>query len=148
QPALTSCVRRLEEHFGAKLVEPEGRGIKLTEAGHTLARWATRMLASEADALRELGSLGRGVAGEVRLGLIPSVAYLLLPDLCRQVAHDFPDVHIATTIGVGDQLIAHLESGQLNMVVLTHRHTPDFLSACELGHDHIVVVGAESHPVG
>src|SRR3546814_5938788 len=83
QPALTSCVRRLEEHFRAKLTEPEGRGIKLTEAGKTLARWATRILANEADALRELGNLGPGTAGEVRLGIIPSEAYLLLPEIGR-----------------------------------------------------------------
>src|SRR3546814_20298937 len=93
----------------------------LFRSGNTLARWATRMLANEADALRELGNLGQGTAGEVRLGIIPSAAYMLLPGLCRQISQDLPDVKLATTIGVGDELIPQLESGQLNIVVLTTR---------------------------
>src|SRR3546814_2799329 len=68
----------------------------LFRAGNTLARWATRMLANEADALRELGNLGQGTAGEVRLGIIPSAAYMLLPGLCRQISQDLPDVKLAT----------------------------------------------------
>lgn len=147
QPALTSCVRRLEAHFRVKLIEPEGRGIKLTEAGHALMRWAQRMLANEFDAFRELEELGAGTAGEVRLGIIPAASYLLLPGLCRQVARDMPGVKLATTIETGDKLIALLESGQLNMVVLTQRHMADSVQACGLGHDHIVVVGSESHPI-
>src|SRR3546814_16553005 len=72
---------------------------------------------------------------------------MLLPGLCRQISQDLPDVKLATTIGVGDELIPQLESGQLNIVVLTTRQMADTLSVSGLGHDHIVVVGAESHPV-
>jgi len=36
QPALTSCVRRLEEACGATLFERTGRGIRLTSAGKAL----------------------------------------------------------------------------------------------------------------
>ena len=38
QPALTNCIRRLEESFGAPLFEKAGRGIRLTPAGQVLRR--------------------------------------------------------------------------------------------------------------
>ncbi|MFY9513411.1 MAG: LysR family transcriptional regulator, partial [Rubrivivax sp.] len=40
QPALSSCLRRLEEECGAPLFEKAGRGIRLTAAGKVLQRWA------------------------------------------------------------------------------------------------------------
>jgi molybdenum-dependent DNA-binding transcriptional regulator ModE len=40
QPALTGCVRRLEEALGTALFERVGRGIRLTAAGEALARRA------------------------------------------------------------------------------------------------------------
>ena len=43
QPALTGCIRRLEEECGAPLFEKAGRGIRLTAAGRVLLKWAQRM---------------------------------------------------------------------------------------------------------
>ena len=43
QPALTSSIRRLESDCGAALFEKSGRGIRLTEAGKVLLKWAQRM---------------------------------------------------------------------------------------------------------
>ena len=43
QPALTSCVRRLEAAFGTPLFERVGRGIRLTPAGALLLARAQRL---------------------------------------------------------------------------------------------------------
>src|SRR6185295_10732812 len=43
QPALTRCVRRLEEAFGTELFERVGRGIRLTQAGEELLSRARRL---------------------------------------------------------------------------------------------------------
>src|SRR5678815_1628178 len=43
QPALTRCVRRLEESFGTELFERVGRGIRLTSAGDALLTRARRL---------------------------------------------------------------------------------------------------------
>ena len=44
QPAVSLQVRQLEEVVGAPLLRRQGRGIELTDAGATLARYARRIL--------------------------------------------------------------------------------------------------------
>jgi len=61
QPALTSCVKRLEEACGAALFEKTGRGITLTTAGHALLKWAQRTRFDVESARREIGDIGRGL---------------------------------------------------------------------------------------
>ncbi|OYU74006.1 MAG: LysR family transcriptional regulator, partial [Burkholderiales bacterium PBB5] len=55
QPALTSCVRRLEQACGTPLLEKSGRGVRLTPAGKVLHKWAQRMRFDVEDAQREIG---------------------------------------------------------------------------------------------
>src|SRR5688572_18995229 len=85
QPALTSCVRRLEEACGAPLFEKSGRGIRLTPAGRILQKWAQRMRFDVEDAKREIGDIGRGLSGHVRIGVVPTAAEFLLPAVTRQL---------------------------------------------------------------
>lgn len=58
QPALTNCVRRLEDECGAILLEKAGRGVRLTAAGHVLWKWAQRARVDAESACREIGNIG------------------------------------------------------------------------------------------
>jgi len=44
QPAVSSVVARLQEELGVRLVERDGRGMRLTPAGRVLATYAQRLL--------------------------------------------------------------------------------------------------------
>jgi DNA-binding transcriptional LysR family regulator len=85
QPALTSSVRRLEAACGAPLLERAGRGIRLTPAGKVLLKWAQRMRFDVEDARREIGDIGRGLSGHVRIGIVPTAAQFILPAAARQL---------------------------------------------------------------
>ena len=147
QPALTSSIRRLEADCGAALFEKVGRGIRLTEAGKVLQRWAQRMRFDVEDARRELSALGAGLAGHVRLGIVPTAAQFLLPPVARQLLEEAPGVTLHTAVGLVDTLRPRLRAGELDMVVGTE-------SAAEPGHvsevlaeDMIVVAASEHHAV-
>ena len=83
QPALTSCVRRLEEDCGAALFEKAGRGIRLTAAGSVLLKWAQRMRFDVEDAKLEIAGIAKGLAGHVRIGIVPTAAQFVLPAVAR-----------------------------------------------------------------
>ncbi len=63
QPALTSCVRRLEAAFGTPLFERVGRGIRLTPAGALLLARAQRLRLAADETAREMEEVARGVTG-------------------------------------------------------------------------------------
>ena len=60
QPALTSCIRRLERIVGTPLLERVGRGIRLTAAGEALARRARSLRVAADDTVREIEEVGAG----------------------------------------------------------------------------------------
>src|SRR5690349_5614309 len=94
QPALTGCVRRLEESLGTALFERVGRGIRLTAAGEALLFRARSLRVASEDAVREIGDLGRGLAGMIRVGAVPTVARFLLPPVTRELLKEAPGVTI------------------------------------------------------
>src|SRR6218665_2521460 len=58
QPALTSCIRRLEADCGAPLFERSGRGIRVSPAGKVLLKWAQRLRFDVEDAQQEMKAIG------------------------------------------------------------------------------------------
>ena len=68
-PAVTQQLRKLERETGTRLVEPDGRGIRLTAAGHILAGHAKAATVAVSDAERDLATLHDDAAGPQDRGL-------------------------------------------------------------------------------
>jgi len=145
QPALTSSIRRLEEACGAPLFERAGRGIRLTPAGTVLLKWARQMRFDLDDARREIAAIGTGLAGHVRIGIVPTAAQFLLPAAARQLLKEAPDVTLRTVVGLLDALRPQLRQGELDILVATETHAePGFVSKL-LAEDAIVVAASAGH---
>jgi DNA-binding transcriptional LysR family regulator len=147
QPALTSSVRRLEADCGAALFEKAGRGIRLTEAGKVLLKWAQRMRFDVEDAKRELQSMGAGLTGHVRIGIVPTAAQFLLPAVARQLLQEAPDVTLRTVVGLIDTLKPLLRAGELDLMVGTESAAEPGWVSKALSEDMIVVAAGDKHPV-
>jgi DNA-binding transcriptional LysR family regulator len=83
--AVSQQLRTAQREFGVGLVEPQGRGVRLTEAGRLLAgagRDVARVLAEVQARFDEF----RGEpAGLVRVAALPSAATLLLPGVLAEL---------------------------------------------------------------
>src|SRR5690349_14360711 len=119
QPALTGCVRRLEQALGTALFERVGRGIRLTAAGRALSVRARSLRISTEEAMREIGDLGSGIAGHVRVGVLPTLARFLLPEAVHLFLAEAPEVTIKAQVAQNDVLGAQLAAGALDLVVPT-----------------------------
>jgi len=147
QPALTSCVRRLEEDCGALLFEKTGRGIRLTAAGKALLKWAQRTRTDVESARREIGEIGQGLAGNIRVGIVPTAAQFLLPPAARQLVADAPAVTMQITVALVDALHPLLRAGDLDLVVGSEAATEQGLVSKLLAEDQIVVAASATHEV-
>ncbi|MEK8052808.1 LysR family transcriptional regulator [Ideonella sp. DXS22W] len=147
QPALTSSIRRLEADCGAALFEKAGRGIRLTDAGRVLLKWAQRMRFDVEDAKRELAAIGTGLTGHVRLGIVPTAAQFILPPVARQLLQEAPGVTLHTAVGLIDTLRPRLRAGELDLVVGTAGAAEPGQVSKVLAEDMIVVAASEHHAV-
>jgi len=147
QPALTSAVRRLEDACGAPLFEKAGRGIRLTPAGRVLLKWAQRMRFDVEDAKREIGDIGRGLSGHIRIGIVPTAAQFLLPPAARQLMAHAPAVTLRTVVGLIDTLRPLLRAGELDLMVGTESTDEPGFTSQRLAEDHIVVAASANHEI-
>jgi DNA-binding transcriptional LysR family regulator len=147
QPALTSSIRRLEDACGAPLFERAGRGIRLTPAGRVLLKWAQRVRFDMEDARREIAAIGSGLAGHVRIGIVPTAAQFLLPAAARQLLQEGPDVTLRTVVGLVDTLQPLLRQGELDLVVGTETHAQPGMVSKLLAEDAIVVAASKDHAI-
>jgi DNA-binding transcriptional LysR family regulator len=147
QPALTGAIRRLEEIVGTPLFERAGRGIRLTPAGVALHARARELRIASEDAVREIEELGKGVAGLIRIGTVPTVARFLLPPLCREFLKEAPGVTFKTVIGHNDVLRTGLRSGDLDVVVSFSWSAEEDIISHPILEDDCVVVASRAHPI-
>jgi DNA-binding transcriptional LysR family regulator len=145
QPALTGCVRRLEAEVGAALFEKAGRGIRLTEAGRVLLKWAQRIRFDTDDARQELAAIGKGLTGHVRIGIVPTAAQFVLPGVARQLLREAPEVTLRTTVALIDTLKPLLRSGEIDLMVGTESPLDDGFVARVIAEDAIVVATSARH---
>lgn len=117
-PAVTQQLRKLERETGTRLVEPDGRGIRLTAAGHVLAGHAAAAAATVAGAERDLAALHDDAAGPLRIGSVASALRTLLPEVIDGLAAAHP--RLVPTVDDGEvvDLLPALQSRDLDAVLM------------------------------
>ena len=147
QPALSECLRRLEEASGAPLFEKSGRGIRLTAAGKILLKWAIRLRSDAENAQREISDLQQGLSGHIRIGLVPTAAHFLIPSAARRLLEEAPNVTLYTEVGLVASLKQLLRSGKLDLIVGTQSASEEGFVSKLLMEDVIVAAANSNHEI-
>ena len=148
QPALTKCVQRLESAVGAQLFTRTPRGMSLTRVGEVLLARAHRMRTEMEDSLREVSDFAAGSAGLVKIGTGATMAEYLLPQLCRALLLDAPNMRMELQIAMSGVLRESLRAGDLDLILGVIIATDGEEFVCEaFGFDDVVIVAAHDHPL-
>lgn len=140
QPALSMQIRALEDEVGSRLVERTSQGVVLTPQGRSLADHAERVLAAMTDLETGLRQPGQG--GRLMLGMIPTVAPYLLPEVLPILrARDIGrDLHLREA--QTDTLLEELLMGRLDAVVVASPPEDAALSGVLLFQDRFLLAGS------
>lgn len=84
--AISQQLRTAERELGVQLVEPDGRGVRLTAQGRLLADGADEVCRVIAALQARLDAALGEPRGRVRIGTLPSAGTALLPALVRRLA--------------------------------------------------------------
>ena len=107
------CIRdRLEREFAANLVEPHGRGSRLTEAGRLLAEMAAPLVAG-LDSLRVSFDAAQGrVKTRLTVAATPRVLVEDLPEAIIEFESRHPHVGLSLVELGTDKVVGAVESGE------------------------------------
>jgi LysR family hydrogen peroxide-inducible transcriptional activator len=147
QPALSMQIRDLEKDLGVDLVERRPGEVILTEVGAEVVRRAAHVLAAARDLTDFARHAGRLLTGRLRLGVIPTLAPYVLPQILPALQKRFPEARIELRETQTRNLIDELARGALDAVLLALPLEDDEFETLSLFDDPflLAVPAAEAH---
>jgi LysR family hydrogen peroxide-inducible transcriptional activator len=118
QSTLSAALRELEALLGITLVERTRRVVRFTALGERIADKAVRVL-REAEELAEMARAeGQPLHGELRMGVIPTIAPFLLPAMLPRLRSEWPKLKLYLREETSQAACEALHRGQLDCVLL------------------------------
>lgn len=147
QPALSAQIQQMESVLGLQLFERSHRGVLPTPAGEAVVARARRLLREADDLLGAARGWRDPFQGSWRLGLIPTVAPYLLPDILPAVAQVHPDLRLLLREERTPVLVRELAAGHLEAAILAD--VPDLgdLVRAPLAEDPFLLAAPRNHPL-
>lgn len=118
QSAFSSAIQELEATLSAQLVDRTNRNVTITAKGQEVAVQA-RLVVNDVESLVETArGNDRPLAGELRLGVIPTIAPFMLPGALPKLRKSYPDLKLLLIEDQTDRIVKRLMDGELDVLLL------------------------------
>ena len=118
QSTLSAGLRELESLIGITLVERTRRVVRFTPLGEKITDKAIRVLREAEDLAGMARAAGKPLSGELRMGVIPTIAPFLLPRILPLLRGDWPDLKLYLREETSRAACESLHHGQVDCVLL------------------------------
>ena len=146
QSTLSAGLRELEDLLGVKLVERDRQTVLMTPIGHEITQRARHILAATQDLVDSAAQMLTPMSGQLRLGIIPTIAPFLLPSALNYLRERYPQLLLALREDLSAKLIARLEDGQLDFALIALPYATGNLLVMPLFDDAFHVVAQKGDP--
>ena len=118
QPTLSMQIQKLEEMLNVKIFDRSKQPVIPTEIGSRIIEQA-RLVLQEGQKIKEIiSSQQQDIVGELKVGIIPTVAPYLLPQVIAAMMEKFPDLKLLIWEYTTEDIIHHLKTGILDCGIL------------------------------
>ncbi len=114
QPTLSMQLQKLEEELGIKLFDRTKQPVIPTEIGARIIAQA-RVVLREAERIQQMINSEKNVmTGELRIGIIPTLAPYVLPTLFKQMREKYPQLELVIKETITEEIIHELKNNRLD----------------------------------
>lgn len=146
QPTLSMQIKKLEESLGVSLFERTNKNVFLTDQGKLLLTRAKNIMML-VDEMKDIARNSKDpFSGDLRLGVIPTVAPYLLPLVLPTLKQHFPDLKIWLIEEQTHRLITKLEHGEIDAALMAQPIEGPFTSM-NLFEEEFYFACSASHPL-
>ena len=118
QSAFSNAIQELELALDAQLVDRTNRNVTITATGQEVAVQARLVMQD----VEELVDIARGrnepLTGELRLGVIPTIAPFMLPIVLPKLRRAYPELRLLLVEDQTERVYRRLMDGELDVVLL------------------------------
>ena len=146
QPAVSIQIGVLEASAQTPLLQRNGRGIRLTEAGELLAGYAGRILDLWREAGEEMATLQGVFSGTLRVGAVTTAEYLL-PPLLVTFANQNPKVKVKLQVGNRDEIVRMLAGQEIDVAIMGRPPAELKTDSSAFARHPMAFLAAPNHPL-
>ncbi len=147
QPALSVQLQKLEDELGVLLFDRTQRGAEPTAVGVKVIAQARQVL-REAQQLRELVQVEKGeMVGELRLGVIPTLAPYLVPRFLVGLTTAYPQLQVRVEELRSEEIMLQLKDHRLDVGLLVTPLDERQLRELPVLDEPFLAYVAASHPL-
>ena len=118
QPTLSMMIQKLEEELGIKVFDRSRQPVVPTPAGEIVIGQA-RVILQEVHIMKDLlRQQKQNLTGELRVGIIPTLAPYLIPRFVNSFLEKYPEVNLSISERITDQVVRDLKNNDLDVGVL------------------------------
>ena len=147
QPAVTSQIRQIEEHFNTRLFDREHNRIELTAAGRQVEKYAKRILALYSEMNGSLRELTDDMAGTLLLGASMTIAEYDLPRLLVRFKQRFPEVNVRLLMSNTGGIVQMVVENRIDLGLVEGPVHNRSLAVRRYDLDKLVVALPPEHPL-
>jgi len=147
QPTLSAQVQLLEGVLGVRLFERDRRRVLVTPAGSELVARARRVLLQTEDLIAAATRSQTPFAGTLRVGVIPTLAPYLLPEVTPAITQRYPGLALVYREEKTADIVHALEQGTLDAGIAALEADLGGAAYAEIARDDFVVALPKNHPL-
>lgn len=147
QPTLSIQLKKLEETLGATLIERSNRKVMLTPVGEAVVERARAVLHASEEMHKIAKSANDPLAGEITLGVFPTLAPYLLPLIMPAIKKQFPRLTLRLVEEKTADLLTKLEAGEIDCALLALPLRHHALETAKLFDEPFYLAVPAAHPL-
>jgi LysR family hydrogen peroxide-inducible transcriptional activator len=147
QPSLSAQLAGIEQAMGVQLFERDRRGVLVTTAGKRFVERAQEILRGANDLLEETRRAADPFSGPLRIGVIPTIAPYLLPEVASPLRERFPKLSFIWREDQTATLVQKLHAGELDAALVALESELGDVAHAVLGRDPFVLAVPKNHPL-
>jgi LysR family transcriptional regulator, hydrogen peroxide-inducible genes activator len=147
QPTLSAQVQQLESVLGVKLFERDRRRVLVTSAGEDLVARARRILIEVDDLIAAATRLREPFAGTLRIGVIPTIAPYLLPEIMPKIGVKYPKLALVFREEKTADILRELAEGTLDAGLLAMEADVGEVAHADIAKDPFMAALPKGHPL-
>lgn len=118
QPTLSMQIQKLEEFLNVKIFDRSKQPVVPTEIGSQIVDQARLVLQENKKILEIISSQQQDIVGELRIGIIPTVAPYLLPKVIAGMLGKYPELKLLIWEYTTEDIVNHLKTGVIDCGIL------------------------------
>jgi LysR family hydrogen peroxide-inducible transcriptional activator len=147
QATLSAMIKKLESELNLEIFDRSKHPIKTTDQGEAFMAIAKKILYYKSE-IQALSQQDIPLAGELRIGIIPTVANTLLPIILPAITSNFPELKLKITEITTDEILQQLLMDKLDLGILATPLDNDDFDETILYYEPMMIYGIADQQKG